>query len=94
VKVAVRVRPGARVDRVGGCWDGPRGGSLLVSVRARAVDGQANQAVVGALAGAFELRRAEIVIVAGHRGRDKIVELAGDPETIQALLDALLADSA
>jgi uncharacterized protein len=46
VRIEVRVRPGARRDQVGGCWDGPHGPALLVVVRARAVDGRANEAVV------------------------------------------------
>ncbi|MDT7619676.1 MAG: uncharacterized protein QOF99_577, partial [Pseudonocardiales bacterium] len=44
MRVRVRVRPGARRVEVGGCWDGPRGPALLVAVRARAVEGQANEA--------------------------------------------------
>jgi uncharacterized protein YggU (UPF0235/DUF167 family) len=90
VRVRVRVRPGARRVEVGGCWDGPRGPALLVAVRARAVEGQANEAVVEALASAFALRRCEVTIAAGHRGRDKIVELAGEPGTLAARLAELL----
>jgi len=52
----VRVRPGAKADAVGGRRDGPRGPALLVTVRARAVDGQANSAVEVALAEAFGAR--------------------------------------
>jgi uncharacterized protein YggU (UPF0235/DUF167 family) len=90
VRVRVRVRPGARRVEVGGCWDGPRGPALLVAVRARAVEGQANEAVVEALASAFALRRGEVTIAAGHRGRDKIVELAGEPGALATRLAELL----
>lgn len=86
----MRVRPGARADAVGGRWDGPRGTALLVAVRARAVEGRANSAVTDLLAAAFGLRRADIVIVTGHRGRDKIVEMAGDDVALGARLAALL----
>jgi hypothetical protein len=89
----VRARPGARRVEVGGCWDGPGGPALLVAVRARAVEGQANEAVVEAvveaLASAFALRRGEVTIAAGHRGRDKIVELAGEPGALAARLAKL-----
>ncbi len=88
VRVAVRVRPGARRDAVGGSWAGPRGTALVVAVRARAVEGAANAAVVAALAAAFGLRRADVEIVAGARGRDKVVALRGH----QAELDARLAE--
>ncbi|MBO0876483.1 MAG: DUF167 domain-containing protein [Pseudonocardia sp.] len=84
MKLAVRVRPGARADRVGGCWDGPRGRALLVAVRARAVDGKANEAVVAALAEAFGLRRGDVAIASGHRSRDKTVELTGDDEALRS----------
>lgn len=90
MRVAVRVRPGARVDSVGGTWAGPRGRALLVSVRARAVDGAANAAVVVALAEAFGLRRGDVEIVSGLRGRDKIVEVAGDDLVVTAAVERLL----
>ena len=91
VRVAVRVRPGARRDAVGGSWAGPRGPALVVAVHARAVDGAANAAVVAALAAAFGLRRADVEIVAGARGRDKIVTLRGEPAELAARLAELTA---
>ncbi|WP_214406481.1 DUF167 domain-containing protein [Pseudonocardia lacus] len=90
MRIAVRVRPGARADLVGGRWDGPRGPALLVAVRARAVEGAANKAVVAALAAAFELPRSAVVIVAGERGRDKLVDLDGDAGVVGARFAALL----
>jgi uncharacterized protein YggU (UPF0235/DUF167 family) len=90
VRTAVRVRPGAKVDVVGGHRDGPRGPALLVAVRARAVDGQANAAVEVALAAAFGVRRADVGIVAGHRSRDKVVEIRGDDGALRARLAVLL----
>ncbi|WP_420821773.1 DUF167 family protein [Pseudonocardia broussonetiae] len=86
----MRVRPGARADTVGGAWDGPRGRALLVSVRARAVDGAANAAVVVALAQAFGVRRGDVEIVSGSRGRDKVVEIRGDDAVVRAAVDELL----
>jgi uncharacterized protein YggU (UPF0235/DUF167 family) len=77
VKIAVRVRPGARRERVGGCWDAPAQCALLVEVPARAVEGRANEAVAAALARAFGLRRSQVTILTGHRCRNKLVELAG-----------------
>jgi uncharacterized protein len=87
----VRVRPGAKADAVGGHRDGPRGPALLVTVRARAVDGQANSAVEVALAEAFGVRRAAVEIVVGHRSRDKLFSIEGDDAVLTARLDALLA---
>jgi uncharacterized protein len=91
VKVAVRVRPGSRDDAVGGTWDGPRGPALLVSVRARAVEGAANTAVVAAVAAAFGLRRGDVALLSGARGRDKVLDLDGDDDVLRARLHRLLA---
>ena len=88
--MAVRVRPGARADHVGGRWSGPRGDALLVAVRARAVEGAANAAVLTAVAAAFALRRGDVELLSGARGRDKVLELRGDEEAIAARLAELL----
>jgi uncharacterized protein len=88
VRLSVRVRPGARRDAVGGSWAGPRGPALVVAVRARAIEGAANTAVVAALAAAFGLRRGDVEIVTGVRSRDKVVALRGD----RAEMDARLAE--
>lgn len=93
MRVRVRVRPGARTDRVGDCWDGQGGRALLVSVRARAVDGAANAAVVRALAEAFGVSRNAVRLLAGGRGRDKVVMVDGDEGDLADRLVALLGAS-
>jgi uncharacterized protein len=91
VRISVRVRPGARRDEVGGSWAGPRGPALAVAVRARAVEGAANAAVVAVLAAAFGVRRGNVEIVAGARGRDKVVAVRGDPTELTSRLAQLMA---
>src|ERR687895_713100 len=76
VRISVRVRPGARRDEVGGSWAAPRGPALVVAVRARAVEGAANAAVVAALAAAFGVRRQDVRIAAGGPGRGQPVDPA------------------
>jgi len=91
LRFPVRVRPGARRTAVGGRWDGPGGPALLVTVAAPAVEGKANAAVIEAIAEAFGVRRSRVAIVAGHRGRDKLVELDPPPgarDRLGELLDA------
>jgi uncharacterized protein YggU (UPF0235/DUF167 family) len=88
----MRVRPGARADVVGGRWDGPRGPALQVAVRARAVEGQANAAVVEVVAAAFGLRRGQVALVTGERGRDKILKLDGDGALLTTRLAELRGD--
>ena len=83
MRFAVRVKPGARREAVGGVWGD---GALIVAVTAPAVEGKANEAVRKALAGAFGIRRQDVAIVADERGRDKIVELPDAHERLRELL--------
>lgn len=84
MRVTIRVKPGARKEAVGGT----HGDALVVAVQAPPVEGKANEAVRKALAKAFGVRRQDVVIVAGEKGRDKVVELPDD----QARLAELLRD--
>ncbi|MDQ0382315.1 DUF167 domain-containing protein [Amycolatopsis thermophila] len=79
MRFAVRVKPGAKRDAVGGSWDGPLGTALVVRVRAPAVEGKANEAVREVLAPALGVRARDLVVVQGERGRDKLIELTTDP---------------
>jgi uncharacterized protein (TIGR00251 family) len=85
MRFAVRVKPGAKRDAVGG----ERAGALLVSVRAPAVEGKANEAVRKVLAGALGVRSRDLLVVQGERGRDKVIELAAPPPGVEALLTTL-----
>lgn len=89
LRFAVRVKPGAKRDAVGGHWPGAFGDALIVSVRAPAVDGKANEAVRKVLAEALGVRGRDLVVARGQRGRDKIIELAAPPPGIADLLAAL-----
>lgn len=88
-RFAVRVRPGARRDAVGGCWAGPRGDELLVSVAAPAVDGKANAAVCAVLARTLGVRRNQVTITAGERARDKLVTVLDAPADLPEQLARL-----
>ena len=91
MRFAVRVKPGARRDTVGGTWSGPGGDALIVAVAAPAVEGKANEAVRRALATAFGVRRQQVSIVGGDRSRDKLVELDPAPSDAAQRLAELLA---
>jgi len=82
MRFAVRVKPGARREVVGGS----HGDALVVAVTAPAVEGKANAAVCKALAKAFGVRKQDVAIVAGERGRDKVVEVPDAPERLRELL--------
>ena len=62
------------------------GDRLRVAVTAPPVDGEANAAVIAAVAEAFGVRRSAVTIVRGERGRRKTVRVAGgDRATLEAL---------
>ncbi|MEI8051974.1 MAG: DUF167 domain-containing protein [Actinomycetes bacterium] len=71
MRVAVHVQPGSRLPKVGGL----RAGSLSVRVREAAVDGNANEAVLVAVAKAFEVRPRNVRIVHGRSSRRKLLEI-------------------
>ncbi|MFB9908286.1 DUF167 domain-containing protein [Allokutzneria oryzae] len=89
-RFAVRVKPGARKDSVGGRWDAGDRPALVVAVAAPAVEGKANEAVRRALARAFGVRRQDVAVVSGDRGRDKVIELDPCPEDAARRLAELL----
>lgn len=82
MRFAVRVKPGARREAVGGRY----GDALVVAVTAPAVEGKANDALRRTLAKAFGVRRQDVVIVTGERSRDKVVEVPGTQERLDELL--------
>ncbi len=86
-RVAVRVRPGASRTAVGGAY----ADRLVVAVGARAVDGAATDAVLVALAKAFEVRPRHVRLVSGATSRDKVVEIDLPADEVAARLAVLLA---
>src|SRR5579863_10108142 len=80
VRVAVRLTPRARADRIEGISCLADGVAVLrVSVRAPPVDGRANDALVQLLATQWGLQRRDLAIVGGLKSRTKIVRIAGEP---------------
>ena len=71
--VRVRVQPRAARDAIVG-W---REGVLRISVTAPPLDGRANDAVSALLARVLGVRPSAIAVVAGQRGRDKLVRIEG-----------------
>jgi len=85
MRVLVRVSPGASRTVVGGAF----GDALVVRVSAKAVDGKATTAAIGAIAVAFGVRPADVALVSGATSRTKVVEVTGGtPEILAALLAA------
>jgi uncharacterized protein len=92
-RAAIRVRPAARRDAVGGRAATSRPGDpavLEVRVRARPVEGAATAAAERALADALGLRPRQVRVVRGATSRDKIVEIADPPPDVAARWASLL----
>ncbi len=73
MRLRIRVKPGAREEKV----SRERDGSLLVSVKARAQEGKANEAAVKAVAKALRVPKSSVRIVSGLSSRTKTLEVPG-----------------
>jgi len=71
MRYAVRVRPGSSQEKVVRNPDG----SLTVSVRARPVEGKANEALRELLAEEFGVKRSAVRIVQGPASKQKVVDI-------------------
>lgn len=69
-RLALRVTPGARSDALA-----ISAGLLLVKVRARAKDGEANEAVLALVARALGTATSRLRLLRGATGRDKLLQL-------------------
>ena len=81
--VSVRVVPRSAKEGVAGF----EGGVVRIRLNAPPVEGQANDALVRFLAKALRVPKSRITLVAGEKGRSKIVRIAG--VTREALMAAL-----
>ncbi|HLH21095.1 MAG TPA: DUF167 family protein [Chloroflexota bacterium] len=84
VRYAVRVHPRAARERLALHEDD----ALEAWVTAPAVEGRANAALLALLAARLRLRRREVTLLRGERGREKLVELPLDPAAVRRALDA------
>jgi uncharacterized protein (TIGR00251 family) len=83
VRLRIRVQPRASSNEVAGAY----GDQIRVRLTAPPVDGAANEALVGFLAGRLGVERASVRIVAGLSSRSKVVEVGalGVEETSRRL---------
>ncbi len=86
VRIFVHVQPGAKREGAVGL----HGGALKIAVRARAKEGEANEALVKWLADALGVPRREIALLRGATGRRKEIFVRGDPEVLGEKLRTLL----
>ena len=72
-RINIRVIPRAKRDDV----EGRRGDAFVVRLQAPPVEGAANKALVKILAKKLGVRSGDVTIVAGHKARDKVIEVKG-----------------
>ena len=69
----VHVVPNAKSDSVVGEY----GGAIKIKLRAAAVEGKANAALIRFLTEQLKLPRHSIVLERGHKSRDKLIRIDG-----------------
>ena len=77
-RLAIRVQPGAKANEITGWIADAQGGEVLkIRLRAPAVEGKANAALIEFLAETLNLRPRQIAIGRGDKSRDKTIHLEG-----------------
>jgi len=69
----IHVIPNAKIDSI----VGEHGSAVKIKLRAAAVEGKANAALIRFLAEQMELSRHAIVLQRGHKSRDKLIRVDG-----------------
>jgi uncharacterized protein YggU (UPF0235/DUF167 family) len=83
ISVAVRLTPKAGTDRIDGIAADAAGGCVLKArVTAVPETGKANAAFLKLLAKQWKLPKSSFSITGGAKDRNKVVHVAGDPETL------------
>ena len=89
----IRLQPGAAVDRIEGWEADPEGRRVLkVRVRARPIDGEANDALIRLLAKSLGVSKSSVTVVRGVQSRSKMVVVDGlDDEALCARIAEILS---
>jgi uncharacterized protein len=93
LKVLVRVTPKSAREGIEGTVETAQGVALAVRVRAVPQDGDANRAVLHAVAEWLGVARSGVTLLSGPRSRVKTVLVAGEAESLAARLQARLGSA-
>jgi len=72
-EIKIKVQPGASKSEIVGM----QGDRLKIRIKAPPVEGKANEECITTLAKALGLRKRDVEIVSGDRGRDKSIRIYG-----------------
>ena len=93
VRIAVKLTPGARAERIQGVSTEADGSAVLrVAVAAPPERGRANEALLRLLAKRWRLTRTSLSLVSGAAQRRKTLHLAGEPAALLARLQPRLEE--
>jgi len=87
IELGVHVQPRAAQSRVGG----QHADALRVRVQAPPTEGRANDAVQEALAQALAVRRKDVQLLSGRKGRHKRFRILGNSADLEAAVRRLAA---
>ena len=92
LRVAIRLSPRAKSDRLIRVSVAPEGGRVIkASVTAAAQKGRANEALLHLLARVWRLPPRDLSIIAGAGSRNKFVRIAGDTQQLLASISEEIA---
>lgn len=75
MKVTVQVKPGSRKESIEWVENLFSEKTLVVKIREKPIDGEANRGLIEALSDFFDVPKSSITITHGHTSREKVVEI-------------------
>jgi len=78
MKISVVAHPNSKKPRV----ERDLFGTLQVYVSQPPLEGRANEAVIDALAGHFQIKKSQIQLIRGHKSKMKVFDLNPAPKSI------------
>ncbi|MEM8977035.1 MAG: DUF167 family protein [Pseudomonadota bacterium] len=91
IELRVRLTPKPSRDQIGEILEIEGIGVLRVAVRALPQAGAANAALLALIAKSLRIPKTSIRLASGGKSRIKVLEIAGDPETLAANLDRIIS---
>ncbi|MEM7749020.1 MAG: DUF167 family protein [Pseudomonadota bacterium] len=91
IELRVRLTPKSSRDQIGEILEIEGIGVLRVAVRALPQAGAANAALLALIAKSLRIPKTSIRLASGGKSRIKVLEIAGDPETLAANLDRIIS---
>lgn len=85
VKLLLYIRPGAGQDQIAGVFGDPE--RIKIQLKAPAVDGKANKALIAFLSKLFGISKSQIELLNGETSRQKSVYLPLDEKEVIKILD-------